>query len=97
MRQRYHYIIVFCCFLSLFVNIGLPSTSFAVYQPSIVALVGDAAGSTILAVRILVSVLAITVVDRYYDMLDTRLHSGQDVEDMLGIPLVGHFPALERN
>ena len=31
------------------------------------------------------------------DMLDTRLHSGQDVEEMLGIPVVGHFPALERN
>ena len=31
------------------------------------------------------------------DMLDTRLHSGQDVEEMLGIPVVGHFPALERS
>ena len=31
------------------------------------------------------------------DMLDTRIRSGQDVEELVGVPVVGHFPALERS
>ena len=43
MRAHYEKVICACCFLVLFTNIGLPSTSFAVYQPYIVAIpdVGD--------------------------------------------------------
>ena len=31
------------------------------------------------------------------DMLDTRVKNGSTVEEMLGVPVVGHFPALERS
>lgn len=29
-------------------------------------------------------------------MLDTRVHSGNDVEAIVGVPVVGHFPQVER-
>ena len=75
MRSHYEKVICACCFLVLFTNIGLPSTSFAVYQPYITAIegVGDTGGSLILGVRILVSLGAMFVVDRYYRLLDARL------------------------
>ena len=74
MRAHYEKVICACCFLVLFTNIGLPSTSFAVYQPYIVAIpdVGDTGGSIILAVRVLVTLGAMFVVDRYYHALDAR-------------------------
>ena len=31
------------------------------------------------------------------DMVDTRVRSGQDVEELVGVPVMGHFPALERS
>lgn len=31
------------------------------------------------------------------DMLDTRVRSGSDVEELVGVPVVGHFPALDRS
>lgn len=31
------------------------------------------------------------------DMLDTRVRSGSDVEELIDVPVVGHFPALERS
>lgn len=75
-RTRGHYALVVCacCFLFIFVNIGLPSTSFNVYQPYLVAVegVGDTGGSLILAVRTFVSLLCMLVVGRYYDLLDCR-------------------------
>lgn len=30
-------------------------------------------------------------------MLDTRVRSASDVEELLGIPVMGHFPVVERN
>ena len=30
------------------------------------------------------------------DMLDTRVRSGSDVEEMLDVPVMGHFPVIER-
>ena len=30
------------------------------------------------------------------DMLDTRVRSGEDVEELVGVPVVGHFPQIER-
>ena len=75
MKSHYEKIIVACCFLSLFVNIGLNSTSFAVYQPYIVSMpsIGDAAGSIILSTRILVSAIATMLVNRFYDFLEARV------------------------
>ena len=31
------------------------------------------------------------------DMADTRVRSGSDVEELLGIPVVGHFPVVDRS
>lgn len=30
------------------------------------------------------------------DMLDTRVRSGEDVEELVGVPVVGHFPVIEK-
>ncbi|MDO5118799.1 MAG: Wzz/FepE/Etk N-terminal domain-containing protein [Coriobacteriales bacterium] len=42
----------------------------------------------------LFAAVAIVVIQ---DMLDTRIRSGNDVEELVGVPVVGHFPALERS
>ena len=73
--KHYHWVVAFCCFLLIFCNVGLPSTSFNVYQPYIVALpgVGDSAGSVVITVRTFVSLLCMFAVARYYELLDCRL------------------------
>ena len=75
LTRHYERIIVGCCFLFIFANIGLASTAFSVHQPYLVALqgIGDTGGSLILSVRTLVSFIAMLVVDRYYRLLDVRL------------------------
>ena len=75
MKQRYEIVVAACCFLILFTNVGLPSTSFSVYQPYLVDLpgVGHSGASIIVSVRTFVSLLAMLVVGRYYDLLDCRL------------------------
>ena len=72
--RHYEKIIVGCCFLTVFANMGLASTAFSVHQPYIVAIpgVGDTGGSLILSMRTFVSLLAMLVVDRYYRSLDVR-------------------------
>ena len=70
--KHYEKVIVACCFLSMFVNTGFASTSFNVYQPSLVAIVGDTGGSVVLAMRTLTSLVAIMFVDRYFHLLDCR-------------------------
>ena len=72
MKQHYEKIITLCCFLFLFVNLGMPSTSFSVYQPYIVGLIGDVNASFVLSVRTLCSLLVMLFVDRYYALLDVR-------------------------
>ena len=74
MRQHYEKIICACCFLSLFVNVGLSSTAFSVFQPYLTALpgVGDTGASLIIAIRTFFSIVAMTFVDRYYQLLDAR-------------------------
>ncbi len=74
-KQRYEVVVAACCFLILFTNVGLPSTSFSVYQPYLVDLpgVGHSGASIIVSVRTFVSLLAMLVVGRYYDLLDCRL------------------------
>lgn len=73
-KQRYEVVVAACCFLILFTNVGLPSTSFSVYQPYLVDLpgVGHSGASIIVSVRTFVSLLAMLVVGRYYDLLDCR-------------------------
>ena len=74
MKKHYEQILIGCCFLFIFVNIGLASTAFSVHQPYLVAIegIGDTGGSLILSARTLVSLLAMLVVDRYYRALDVR-------------------------
>lgn len=74
-KRHYEKIICLCCFLILFTNIGIPSTSFSVYQPYLVAIpgVGDAGGSVILSVRTFVSLIAMFFVARYYSWLNCRV------------------------
>ncbi|MBQ9000854.1 MAG: MFS transporter [Eggerthellaceae bacterium] len=74
-KRHYEKIVVGCCFLFIFANIGLASTAFSVHQPYLVAMdgIGDTGGSLILSVRTLVSFVAMLVVDRYYRALDVRV------------------------
>lgn len=72
-----HYDLVICasCFLMVFVNIGLASTSFSVYQPYIVEIpgVGHAGGSVMLSARLFSSLVCMFFVARYYKRLDCRM------------------------
>jgi predicted MFS family arabinose efflux permease len=72
MHKHYEKVICACCFLFLFTNIGFASTSFGVYQPYIVEVVGDTAGSIVLASRTLASLLSMFFVNRYYFRLGCR-------------------------
>ena len=77
MVRHYAWVVAFCCFLLIFCNVGLASTSFNVYQPYIVALpgIGDSAGSAIIGVRTFFSLLCMFAVVRYYELFDCRLGS----------------------
>jgi len=77
MREHYEKVIALCCFLLVFCNVGLASTSFNVYQPYIVALpgIGDSAGSVIIGVRTFFSLLCMFVVVHYYRLVDCRAGS----------------------
>lgn len=74
-KKHYEKVIVLCCFLILFTNVGLPSTSFSVYQPYLVEIpgVGHTGGSIIISVRTFVSLVAMLFVGRYYDILNCRI------------------------
>lgn len=74
LKRHYHGIITACCFLILFLNTGLPSTSFNVYQSYLVRLdgVGDFGGSLIVTVRTFVSLIAIFFVSKYYEKVSLR-------------------------
>lgn len=67
--RHYEKVITVCCFAFQFVNIGMASSSFAVFQPHIVALpdVGAVGGSMALSVRMLVSLSAMFFVNIYLD------------------------------
>lgn len=77
LAKHYHWVVAFCCFLLMFCNVGLMSTSFNVYQPYIVALpgIGDSAGSIVIGVRTFVSLLCMFAVVRFYALLDCRIGS----------------------
>lgn len=72
-RENYQRVICACCFLAIFLNIGLPSTSFSVYQPFLADLVGDGSASLIVATRTGVSLLCMLLVGIWYKRLDCRL------------------------
>lgn len=74
LKRHYDLVIVACCFLFLFANLGMASTAFSVHQPYIVAFegIGHTGGSLILSVRTLTSLVAMFFVDRYYGLLDVR-------------------------
>ena len=74
MKRHYSAVIVACCFLIMFVNQGLPSTSFNVWQSYLVRVpgVGDGGVAAVLLVRTAVSFLAIFAVTPYYKRLDLR-------------------------
>ena len=73
-KRHYHTIITVCCFLILFLNTGLPSTSFNVYQSYLVRLdgIGDFGGSLIVTIRTFISLIAIFFVNAYYKKVDLR-------------------------
>ena len=74
MKRHYSAVIVACCFLIMFVNQGLPSTSFNVWQSYLVRVpgMGDGGVAAVLLVRTAVSFLAIFAVTPYYKRLDLR-------------------------
>ena len=74
MRQHYRIVIVVCCFCILFINQGLPATSFNVFQSYLVAMpgVGDLGGSLVLTVRSFVSLVAIFFVSAFYRRFSLR-------------------------
>jgi len=74
MKRHYERVIVLCCFLLMFCNVGIPSTSFNVYQPYIVAIpgVGDSGGSFVIGLRTCVSMVCMFVVGKYFEILNCR-------------------------
>lgn len=75
LKKHYQIVIAACCFLIMFVNQGLPSTSFNVWQPYLQKLpsVGDTGVTIVLTIRTLVSFLSIFFVTKYYQLLDLRM------------------------
>lgn len=71
-HAHYEKVVCACCFVFLFVNMGFPSTSFGVYQPYIVEVVGNTSGSLVLACRTFSSLVCMLFVDRFYTRLDCR-------------------------
>lgn len=49
-----------------------------------------------IAVGLLAGLFAAIVIVVVQDMMDTRVKSSEDVEQLLNVPVVGHFPQLER-
>ena len=74
MRNHYAPVICFCCFLIFFCNIGLPSTSFNVFQPYIAAQpwMGDSMASAVVAVRTFVSLICMFLVGKFVELLGAR-------------------------
>ncbi len=76
--KHYERVISGCCFLFIFVNVGLSSTSFGVYQPYLAALpgVGDGGASLVLSVRTLLTLGAMFCVNWWYNRVDCRIGIG---------------------
>ena len=76
--KHYEKVISSCCFLFIFVNVGLSSTSFGVYQPYLAALpgVGDGGASLVLSVRTLLTLGAMFCVNWWYNRVECRVGIG---------------------
>ena len=74
-KINYNQVICICGFLFMFVNMGLASTAFPVFQPYINALpeIGDTYGSWVVAIRMLAAFLATFVSATFYNKLDCRI------------------------
>ena len=72
-QATYQKVICACCFLFIFANLGLPSSSFSVYQPYIAQMVGDSNASMVVASRTGTSLVCILLVGLWYKKLDCRL------------------------
>lgn len=74
LKSHYEYIIVGCCFLLLFINVGLASSSFNVYQPYLAEIpgIGHAGAGAILTVRTFTSFICMFLVMYYYRFIPVR-------------------------
>lgn len=74
-KTHYEYLIVGCCFLLLFINVGLASSSFNVYQPYLAELpgIGHGGAGAILTVRTFTSFVCMFLVMYYYRFVPVRL------------------------
>ena len=64
-KQHYEAVVAVCCFLILFTNVGLPSTSFSVYQPYLVGLPGfltEAFGTYLVSYASLLAMLVVAAI-----------------------------------
>jgi len=73
-KVHYGWVICFACMLQLFVATGLPNAAFGVHLPYILAETGftNAQGSLIISFRNLSCLIAMLMVDRFYNVLDMR-------------------------
>lgn len=97
LSRHYRGIILACCFLVLFVNQGLPATSFNVYQTYLVQLpgVGAVGGSAILTVRAFVSLVVMLAVTPFYRRFDARIGVlAATLCTAGGFAVYGAFPTL---
>ena len=96
-QRHYRTVILACCFLVLFVNQGLPATSFNVYQTYLVELpgVGAVGGSAILTLRAAVSLLVMVIVTPFYRRFDARAGViAATLCTAAGFAVYGTFPTL---
>lgn len=97
LRRHYRTVILTCCFLVLFVNQGLPATSFNVYQTYIVELpgVGAVGGSAVLTARAFVSLAVMLAVTPLYRRFDARYGVlAATLCTAAGFAVYGTFPTL---
>lgn len=97
LQRHYRTVILTCCFLVLFVNQGLPATSFNVYQTYLVELpgVGAVGGSAILTLRAAVSLLTMLIVTPFYRRFDARVGIiAATLCTAGGFAVYGTFPSL---
>ena len=73
--DRYRFVIDACCFLFMFVNMGINSTTFNVFQPYINALptMGDTLGSFVVGARMLSAFLVTFAAAAFYRKFDCRM------------------------
>ena len=73
-KVHYGWVICFACMLQLFVATGLPNAAFGVHLPYILAETDftNAQGSLVISVRNFSSLIAMLLVNRFYNVLDMR-------------------------